>query len=144
MSFQHRNKLVAAGTEHRAVLEDFTNQLAGGTDILIPRLMSAGVVDVLQPVHIAGYYGKIPCFMLRDQPVYVADLFRIGQLAFHAGHGILKGQGLGVAQLGLRLVRPSPHDRIVRKEHAQREEDQQQHQGIVVHAVLDNSLFYFV
>ena len=123
---QNRYKLVAAGTEHRAVFKVFTNQLTGSADVFVPRLVPVGVVDMFQSVHVADQHGKLLYGPGPNQLVQPANLIHIRLLALYTGHGVPIGQLLNMAQLGLCFLRSPLHDSIIGEKHAQREHDQYQ------------------
>ena len=72
---QHDGELVAADTEHGAVLEDVANHREGLADAFVAGLVAKRVVDLFQAIHIADHDGKIlsPTFLNGFVEFFLAD-----------------------------------------------------------------------
>ena len=56
LALEDYGKFVASDPEYGAVRECLAYEFAGRPDIFVARLVAQGVVDLLQPVHVADHH----------------------------------------------------------------------------------------
>ena len=89
LGFQHNDKLIAAGTEHRTVFEVLADQVAGCTDIFIAGFMAVGIVDMFQSVYIADQKRKFLHDAFLYFQIHQVQRVQISLFALHPGHSVL-------------------------------------------------------
>ena len=81
-------ELVAAGAKHRAVAEDVANNLAGIANVLVPGLVTLGIVNLLEVVHIQNGDGEGRLRMVFDLGIHARFCFQVRMFVFNPGQGI--------------------------------------------------------
>ena len=118
------HELVAAGAEHRAVLEDVADHLERRLDVGVACLVAERVVDDLEAVHVADDHGEALGLARDDQGVEL--LLPLGErvLGLRARERVLVGGLLRGLCLRLRLLLPALHRHVV-DEHREQGQDEQ-------------------
>ena len=88
LALQDRGELVAADAVDGAVLEADADQAAGLPDQLVPGLVAAAVVDLLEVVQVKDHDAEGGDLPLADPPVHALPGLLPGVLALHAGQGV--------------------------------------------------------
>ena len=121
---EDHDEFVAADAVHRAVLEDVADHVEGLADVFVARLVAQGVVDLLQPVHVADHHREGLRLPGVDGLVDLLFAVQIGKLALGPGHGVLEGRLPGGVALLHGLVLPPPHGQVVDQHRAQGHDEQ--------------------
>ena len=102
--FDEDRELVAAYPENGAVGKGVADQLAGGADILVARLVTLSIVYVLQAVYIADDDGKVKAVVSGIYPLlYLLLHFVVGGLVAGACQVIAPCQLIGALEGGYLL-----------------------------------------
>ena len=110
------------------MLEQLAHHGAGRTNVVVARLMTQGVVYLLEAIHVAHHNAKLANLALGDGLIELLFLDGVGALVLDASQLIAMRDGTHGRRAPLALLLARPHGGKVAQHNAQREHEQPAHQ----------------